>query len=868
MTMPRIPALIALFLPALGLAQSPQAEIPLNDLAMQVQRLQSGALPVEQMAQRLEVLGQQARDQGELERAHKLAHLTAVLRNPPGWRHPLQPERVSRQLQTGVDSGHCPAAVEIADGETLRLSPQDSAGQATTWLRFVAPQVGAYGISTLGSEGDPRLEAWASCAQRPGELLDRIDDYYGLQAALLVKADRVGQAFLIRLDNTTPLARQQISVVGGGYNISGEVTLAGPASNSIEVVANSLDGFYLGSRFVGGGGSYTLNIFNNVDAVLRTSSYFGARQPYLMLAHPDRPCFNAYSSYAVGNCGELSDMTVFTAAQAPHSNVNFHLPVGGSVGGSLLSEGSNLPISSGVARISVVGQGELLSASTDQFGRYQFGGLPAASYVVEAHAQGHVSELYDNVACPSGSCNPALATPIQVALGGSALANFALQDLRRLTVEVSGVPNGVSSVVLNILEPSGSHRGSYSSGYVSDGIARFQIDLAAGPFRMYLQNFEIVSQVYPDILCDVESCFGQATSGSVLEMPAAGPLTLSMTAQRRPVIRGRVTSAADGSPLRDVSVLAYQVAAQYPTTNRWTDADGRFELSGLYPGTYHLYAQSNNHLDAFYPDFICQGPAAPLDLCSGAPTLSLGLTDRIADFVLPRGGVVTGHVDSSDGFSLPYNLYVGPISSSGDMLVGATVSSSGDYRLVDLMPEPVRLGMHGYSQVFPSIYPGIICERPQPFSGTFANCPGGTPLLVPVGGELTNIDFTAVLSDSRVVQVRRLDTGLPVVGAAIDYWSVDGFWRGAAMTNAQGIARVEDYPGPVDLILSTSNAVGLIDEVYNNIACPDGPAFFGLCSLAGATPVSSWPAGPTTPPLQIVLMPQNSDLLWVDGFED
>ena len=67
--------------------------------------------------------------------------------------------------------------------------------------------------------------------------------------------------------------------------------------------------------------------------------------------------------------------------------------------------------------------------------------------------------------------------------------------------------------------------------------------------------------------------------------------------------------------------------------------------------------------------------------------------------------------------------------------------------------------------------------------------------------------------------------------------------------------------------MSTSNGLNFIDEVFDDIQCPEGSAFFGLCSLAGADLLSSTEIGPNAPPLRIRLSPRDSDVLMANGFE-
>jgi hypothetical protein len=70
--------------------------------------------------------------------------------------------------------------------------------------------------------------------------------------------------------------------------------------------------------------------------------------------------------------------------------------------------------------------------------------------------------------------------------------------------------------------------------------------------------------------------------------------------------------------------------------------------------------------------------------------------------------------------------------------------------------------------------------------------------------------------------------------------------------------------GMNNLLLSTFNTLGLEEQVFDGIRCPQGAVYFGLCSLQGATPISLDPNG-TGP--DIIIRLGNGSTLFSHGFE-
>src|SRR4051812_42550954 len=104
-------------------------------------------------------------------------------------------------------------------------------------------------------------------------------------------------------------------------------------------------------------------------------------------------------------------------------------------------------------------------------------------------------------------------------------------------------------------------------------------------------------------------------------------------------IRGRVVRADTGEPLRRVHVRIdeWNPKDQSGPVSTMTDAEGRYELTQLPAGTYHLKASRGGYVDVEYGQRRPFERGRPLELADGAVLQNI-------DFALPPGGLVTGRV--------------------------------------------------------------------------------------------------------------------------------------------------------------------------------------------------------------------------------
>jgi hypothetical protein len=124
-------------------------------------------------------------------------------------------------------------------------------------------------------------------------------------------------------------------------------------------------------------------------------------------------------------------------------------------------------------------------------------------------------------------------------------------------------------------------------------------------------------------------------SAALPGLPSPDPRTATGTS----TIRGRVTTADTGQPLRRVRIRldgGSDVELREPRSTT-TDDDGRYEFARLTAGRYQLSASKGGYVSLEYGQRRPFESGRPLDLRNGQ------VLEKI-DFSLPAGGVVTGRV--------------------------------------------------------------------------------------------------------------------------------------------------------------------------------------------------------------------------------
>jgi len=212
--------------------------------------------------------------------------------------------------------------------------------------------------------------------------------------------------------------------------------------------------------------------------------------------------------------------------------------------------------------------------------------------------------------------------------------------------------------------------------------------------------------IFFGLLAVATTANAQSTPRDQPRTPAAGTGT----------IRGRVVRADTGEPLRRVQVHIDERSAkdQSGPSSTMTDAQGRYELTQLPAGTYHLKATRGGYVEVEYGQRRPFERGRPLEVAEGA------VLEKI-DFVMPLGGVVTGRVVDEMGEAVAgasVSLARRRYADGERQLVGQTWSSTddrGEFRTFGVPPgeyavvarfETTDFGSRDRVRYVPTYYPG------------------------------------------------------------------------------------------------------------------------------------------------------------------
>lgn len=251
---------------------------------------------------------------------------------------------------------------------------------------------------------------------------------------------------------------------------------------------------------------------------------------------------------------------------------------------------------------------------------------------------------------------------------------------------------------------------------------------------------------------------------TAIAQPAPAPPPL-LSGKPAALIRGRITSADNGRPLRRASVLLRAEGQARAILTVSTNSQGAFELRDVPPGRYLVSATRAGYLELQHGQRRPRERGLPIEVRSGD-------TRERVDIALPRGSVITGRVVDELGAPYPGVTLIALEArfQSGARVYapagGGATDDVGQYRISGLPP-----GRYFLLATSPETWRN---ERKETFGYAATFFPGAHAveqaqgITVGIGEERINSDLLMIASRTGRIRGRVLrPTGEPLGGEPV-----------------------------------------------------------------------------------------------------
>ncbi|UCE17327.1 MAG: carboxypeptidase regulatory-like domain-containing protein [Gemmatimonadota bacterium] len=376
----------------------------------------------------------------------------------------------------------------------------------------------------------------------------------------------------------------------------------------------------------------------------------------------------------IRNFEEAHAVTVLESQTTP--DIDFALSTGGSISGRVVVASDGHPISNGhVCAIPLadstwipggpIGPDETFwpdrwaCGTTDDEGYYTVTGLVTGEYYVHVWAEGFLPEWYDGVhfrqdATPVAVTEPEETSGINFALG----TGGSISGQVRSEVDDRPIPD-VTVCVFSVRDSLWFQEGNIWPGYDellgpdifhcvrTDGEGRYEIGrLPTGEYYVVAWMEDFLPEWFDDA-----PGWKEATPVAVVDPEQTPDIDFRLSTGGS--ISGHVLSGSQGSPVF-ATVCAFQMngtpsgeIGSFGTTHcTETDEHGRYVLTGLKSGTYHVVAHARGYEEQWYDHADTQIDATPVEVVVPEETAGINFTLK----AWGGEGAISGRVvDEGDG---------------------------------------------------------------------------------------------------------------------------------------------------------------------------------------------------------------------------
>ena len=767
---------------------------------------------------------------------------------------------VAVEIPSAIHGHDCDSAMGIDESHPLRLTIGNS---ETVWFAINRTRYKRILVQTQSAGPDPELEVYDGCGTHSRQLSAN-DDAIGLDSRIVVDISPQSPRY-VRLTNGGQRGSIIINLQAADVSISGTVIDAqtlSPISFATVGVVNSQE-LTLGETFTDQFGNYSISIGGAGTYYLIASSSSTVTELF-----PAGACPAGTNVYTPNGCDFSNSQAITVTDSQSVSNINFALSEGQQVRGEV-RDTQNYPLQAGVYLLDTAGN-TLLSTSTDAFGHYAFSTLPQGSYKIKAVASHYGSQLYDHVPCGGAVqtvCDPAQGKIISITTSDISAADFNLPLMAAVTGHVAiDDPPYAGFTVVTILDSNGNSvlqtgidtHGNYVAG-----------PLAPGTYYTYASSGNHFSQLYPNHDCGTTCTTDLALATPITIQFPGQQIEIDFALHSLPSISGHVQDAATGLPLANVNVSlnTFQTYFQQSNIFSFTNDKGDYTIPYAPPGTFYVWAQSDDHVDQVFDAVPCNSFNTGVDPAhcqlSAATTVTVapGIQPPAFDFMLQPSASISGRAvtRASPQSDLPAHVYIEIVDANDSVQAFASTDDIGNYVLPDLAPGTYFA--RAYTQFDGSfesqIWSGIDCP---------ATCAttSGKPIALTPGQPVDSVNFSLLRRDAVVGRITD-QNGNPIRGIVVDTFASDsGTYLTSGVSDEEGYYFAAVNVGD-SYYLATETGGLYFDQVYSDVTCPLGSAYDDLCSLNSGTRIEI-PAS-ATQPLQYDFVLAPKDELFQDGFE-
>jgi len=525
---------------------------------------------------------------------------------------------------------------------------------------------------------------------------------------------------------------------------------------------------------------------------------------YQRTTFPNIPCPD-------GDCADDGAQAIVVAAEQSIAGIDFSLPFNSSVSGVIVDTDGEPLVGARLSFFNV--NGDLRQqAFTDADGRWQYTVENNGPLLIVAESDSHVAVINDGTVCAfdTSSCDLNSALPIIVLPDHSEDINFQLP--RKSSIR--GIVNVADSNILSArVNAHLENDDVVSTAFVNRLDGTYELFVPAGEtVRIAVSALSHQDQVYPSVDCN-RNCDVQLGDPFVLS-PSQVVDNVDFDLLSFQKLRGRITQNGvagknnQGFRLSLHDAESRQVISQDRLV---LDENGGYEVSFFADGRYIAVLDSEDNYTAVYKDITCQAVRlSSCDLSQAMVLVSDGGDDiENIDFDVVVGARMTGVISGQENRRRTLVIY-----NAEDQAVASETLNSGPYEI--FVPSS---GVH-YAVLRTRfntdlIYDGMSCIEQE------CTLRDGTPIDIPLGSEVNDINFDLTAIDSRFLggQIRTPSNASNNAVYEISLWDEEGVFLGEHRHFPLNGDTFRIGPLNKERFFVSVSRFGYQDQVYPGVPC-------------------------------------------------